>query len=125
MSELTLISQVIAILILLVVIIAAFFEIKGIIRDVVTILLLLLAIMNYYVIYVVSTKGVLISIYPLLVVEKYGGYGSIYLDFGQISLLVTLVLWRKEIFKYTRYITTSLNRAIHSIRTLRKNTQRQ
>ena len=102
--EITLLSQIIAILILLVIIIVALFEIQGIVRDVLTVMFLMLMIINYGVIYVVAESGVSIAIYPLTIVEQYDPYGSIYPDLGQISLLFILIMWRREILKYLKLL---------------------
>lgn len=102
--EITLLSQIIAILILLVIIIVALFEIQGIVRDVLTVMFLMLMIINYGVIYAVAESGVSITIYPLTIVEQYDPYGSIYPDLGQISLLIILIMWRRELLKYLKLL---------------------
>jgi glucan phosphoethanolaminetransferase (alkaline phosphatase superfamily) len=102
--EITLLSQIIAILILLVIIIVALFEIQGIVRDVLTVMFLMLMIINYGVIYAVAESGVSIAIYPLTIVEQYDPYGSIYPDLGQISLLFILIMWRRELLKYLKLL---------------------
>jgi len=112
MFELTLLSQIIALIVLVVVIIAAFFEIKGIIRDLIAYMLLLIALINYYIIYAVTRSGVSVYIYPLFIVEHYGNYGAFYPDLGQISLLFVLLLWRREIVKYVRALLDRVKRTI-------------
>jgi hypothetical protein len=83
MFELTLLSQIIALIVLVVVII-----------------------------YAVTRSGVSVYIYPLFIVEHYENYGAFYPDLGQISLLFVLLLWRREIVKYVRALLGRVKRTI-------------
>jgi hypothetical protein len=103
LEEFVLLSRTVAVLIVVAIIMFAIFEIKGIIRDVITALLLLIAIMNYLAVYYVSVeRAVKVHLYPLVVVEEYGNYGALYPDISQISLLTTLLLWRREVVRRIR-----------------------
>ncbi len=121
-------SRAISVFILLVVVITAFLESKGIVRYILTLLLLMITTMNYLVIYLVSQElGVLVHFYPLFVVEQYGDHGAFYPDLGQISLFVMLILWKREVIKYLRNSRLITNRLLEHLVVLTeriKNTMR-
>jgi len=121
-------SRAISVLILLVVVITAFLENKGIVRYVLTLLLLIIATMNYLVVYLISHEHrVSVHVYPLFIVEQCGDYGSFYPDFGQISLLVVLILWRREVVEYLRNFKLVASRLLERLIVLKervKNTMR-
>ncbi|MFZ8782673.1 MAG: hypothetical protein ACO2OR_01625 [Desulfurococcaceae archaeon] len=116
MEEFVLLSRAISVFIVVAIATSAIFEIKGIIRDVITTLLLLIAIMNYLAVYYVSVeRAVKVHLYPLVVVEEYGNYGALYPDISQISLLTILLLWRREIarrIRGLRYFVDTLTQRI-------------
>jgi len=103
LEEFALLSRAIAVFIVVVIVMFAIFEVKGVIRDVITALLLLIAIMNYLAVYHVSVeRAVKVRLYPLVIVEEYGNYGALYPDISQISLLTILLLWRREVVRRIR-----------------------
>jgi len=98
--EIVVLSQIIAVLVLLVIVVVAIFEVRGVVRDVLTFMLFMLITINYGIVYAMSKSGVSITIYPLFLTEQYNAYGSLYPDLGQISLLLILIMWRRELIKY-------------------------
>jgi len=113
--EILVLSQIIAVLVLLIIVLIAIFDVRGVVREVLTLMLLISIIINYGIVYAVSKSGVSITIYPLFITEQYNAYGSFYPDLSQISLLLILIMWRRELlkilktFKVPRKVITQLN----------------
>lgn len=89
-------GRLIAIGLMVLVVIIALFSLKGFIRTIISCILLIIA-MAHYTVLALSTRYVNITILPLLIVERYREYSVFYVDYGQLSILLLLLLWRNKI----------------------------
>ncbi|MEM4490300.1 MAG: hypothetical protein QW816_01690 [Desulfurococcaceae archaeon] len=90
-----LLSRLLAILLITVVFIHALFDSKKI-RLITSTILVLIGGLHYAVLFSIS-RYVVITIYPLIIVEHSDAGSAFYLDFGQLSIILLLILWRDRI----------------------------
>ncbi|MEM4436389.1 MAG: hypothetical protein QXO22_05495 [Thermosphaera sp.] len=70
---------------------------RGFRRYIVTWMIIVLIILHYSIVLVVSGIAK-VTILPLVIIEHDSYGGSIYPDYGQLAVLVLIILWRKEVF---------------------------
>lgn len=95
-------SSLAGLLIILLIILASLFELKGAARIIVTAFSTTLIAVHYFVIYVMSRYEEIL-IYPFILLEISGRGGSISVDLGQVLLLLLIVLWRRELKGLLRF----------------------
>lgn len=89
------------ILIVLVAIVATLLETKKPVKYVFTALTTLLIVVNYAIVAMLLPYEQ-ISIYPLLIVERYGEASSAWIDYGQLGVISLLIVWRRELIPLIR-----------------------
>lgn len=89
-------SRLIAVLILILAFIYALFETTRTPRLIMSILLVLITLMHYIILLHVSSY-VEIYFYPLVIVESTSNGSVFYIDFGQLSVILLIVLWRDKV----------------------------
>ncbi|MEM0003780.1 MAG: hypothetical protein QXE10_00990 [Desulfurococcaceae archaeon] len=88
-------SRLIAVLILILAFIYALFETRRTPRLIISILLVLITLMHYIILLHVSSY-VEIYFYPLVIVESTSNGSVFYVDFGQLSVILLIALWRDK-----------------------------
>ena len=89
-------GRLIALSIAALLVIIAFFNVKGLVKVFVSCLFLLIA-MAHYAILVFTASYADILVLPLIVVESSRGHSVFYIDYGQLSALLLVLLWRSEV----------------------------
>lgn len=77
-----------------------------------TVLLLALTLIHYSIVFSIALLGVRIIIYPLTYAEVLNSFRSLSLDYGQISIIAIIAIWRKEIALLTKKALKSFKQAV-------------
>ena len=91
-----LLGRLIAVLVLVLVFIYALFEPRKRLRLIISLLLAMIIIAHYFILLSISSYAV-VSLYPLIVVESTTNGSVFYVDFGQLSIIILITLWRHEV----------------------------
>lgn len=94
-QDIIVLQKVIAIGILLLLIIVSFSSPKSPMKIVAT-FITLFVIVAHYAVLLSFTKYVNVAIYPFIVIESASGGSVLYVDFGQLLLVLLLIAWRNE-----------------------------
>lgn len=89
-------QQLAGLLLLIILIVVSFFEVKGLVKWIISILLVSFIIVHYMITLYIS-QYVELRVYPLFIVESTVKGSAFYLDYGQLSFISILIAWRKEI----------------------------
>jgi len=89
-------SMVSGLLIVLLLIVASIFELKGLARIFFTLLSIIFVSIHYSIIYYMTAFEA-IHLYPFIIVEETTTGGSISIDIGQLVVASLIILWRREI----------------------------
>jgi len=89
-------SMVSGLLIVLLLIVASIFELKGLARAFFTLLSIIFISIHYSIIYYMTAFET-IHLYPFIIVEETTTGGSISIDIGQLVIASLIILWRREI----------------------------
>ncbi len=76
-------------------------------KYIITTTLLLITGINYTII-AMLTKYETINILPLVIIETSHGYSTTSIDFGQISIIILAIIWRKQLYSKTRQLYKKL-----------------
>ena len=93
--------QNIAALVILLLIVSTLFIEAKIGKIITTILSTMFIVIHYYIILMVSNY-IHVTIYPLVIIELWKSGGTITIDLGQILIIFTVILWRKELANVLR-----------------------
>ncbi|MEM1643947.1 MAG: hypothetical protein QW369_03475 [Desulfurococcaceae archaeon] len=77
-----------------------------------TALLLVLTLIHYSIVFSIALLGVRITIYPLTYAEVLDSFRSLSPDYGQISIIVIIAVWRKEIALLTKKALKSFKQVV-------------
>lgn len=89
-------GRLIALSLMTLVVVIALFSLRGFVRAIVSCILLIITI-THYALLALNTRYVNITILPFLIVERYREYSVFYVDCGQVSILLLLLLWRDKV----------------------------
>jgi len=89
-------SMVSGLLIVLLLVVASIFELKGLVRVFFTLLSIIFVSIHYSIIYYMTAFEA-IHLYPFIIVEETATGGSISIDIGQLVIASLIILWRREI----------------------------
>lgn len=89
-------SMVSGLLIVLLLIVASIFELRGLARVFFTLLSIIFISIHYSIIYYMTAFET-IHLYPFIIVEETTTGGSISIDIGQLVIASLIILWRREI----------------------------
>lgn len=89
-------SMVSGLLIVLLLIVASIFELKGLVRVFFTLLSIIFVSIHYSIVYYMTAFEA-IHLYPFIIVEETTTGGSISIDIGQLVVASLIILWRREI----------------------------
>lgn len=94
-QDLLVLQTLVAFTVLILLVILSFFELKGVIKFVVSFLLLMILVIHYLIVlYLLEYLD--ISIYPLLIVEHSKDGSAFYFDYGQLALIALMLTWREK-----------------------------
>ena len=98
------IQETLCMLIILFLVIMSIIEIRLWSKILVSIMSLIIAYLHYYVLYLVSQYETIVFL-PFTTIETAGnGYSALSIDYGQILIVTTMLLWRKELVNLIRKI---------------------
>ncbi len=72
-----------------------------------TTLLSALILIHYSIVFSVASLGVAVTIYPLVYTEVFDSFRSLSLDYGQIAIIATMAMWRKEVARLVKEALSS------------------
>jgi glucan phosphoethanolaminetransferase (alkaline phosphatase superfamily) len=98
------IQETLCILIILFLVVASIIEIKLWSKILLSLFALAIAIIHYYLLHLVSAyEGVVLL--PFIVIETgRNNYAALSIDYGQLLILFIILVWRKELYRLTRFI---------------------
>lgn len=112
-SEVYGIQEILCILILIILFILALFDLKLIVKTIVTVLSIVTLGLHYYVLILVS-QHVEVILLPFILIES-TRYGSVFsIDFGQLILILIIILWRREIWGLIKKNVLKRNKSVES-----------
>ncbi len=71
----------------------------------ITILLLTLAVINYAVLAQLTSYET-VKILPLTIIETKNNYSTLSIDFGQVSIIILALMWRRKIIEKLKTLKT-------------------
>ncbi len=77
-----------------------------------TMLLLALMLVHYSIVFSIALLGVKIAIYPLVYAEVFDSFRSLSLDYGQISIMAIIAVWRKEVAQLAKRALNSFKQVV-------------
>lgn len=104
-QDVIVLQKTIALCLLMLLIIASFFNVRGIVKIVFSFITLFVAVAHYTVL-LSLTRYVKVVVYPFIVTESTSNGSIFYVDLGQLLLVLLLVVWRSElrdVLKKTRW----------------------
>lgn len=90
------VQETLCMLLIIFLILISIIEIKFLTKILLSIFAGAIIIMHYYVIHVVASYEKILFL-PFLILETSNNYSAISIDYGQLLILVIILMWRKEL----------------------------